>query len=263
MLPEFGPILWIFFTVIEAIIGMALFLLFVFWFMPPISRRFIAIKWKKGSVAFIQHGGRVSVYSSNEELPEGVIHNAHGWFLKSVQPYGEEEQQEEEPKTDMQLLLERFPNITKEANAEKRMRAELKKIRKERKLEKKLNPQHSHKEEVRVALDKVLRAPILDGLGKQAFFGSSDTALLGNLDTLAELTPQTEEKTHVKHSLLTVLKAIIPATMNRTQIDAIATLNYLRGLKVGKGELMRLILVVVCLIGLIGTIGVVFWFLTS
>lgn len=217
-----------FIALIILIVGICGFLAFVFWFMPPISRRFIKIKWSRGSPAFIQHGGRVSVYSSNEELPEGVIHNEQGWFLKSTHPYiGEPKRGVGRPRKD--------ETSNKESN---------------------------EKEEIDKALDVVLRAPILDGLGKQVFFGSTDTPLVSNLDTLAAITPQNPAG-KVRHSLLNILKEIIPATISRTQLEALGTLEYLRGLKVGKGEMMRLIIIVVCMIALVATVGLVFWFLTK
>jgi len=223
MIPDFSGIIWMFITLIISIIFVSVFLLFVFWFMPPISRTFIRIKWSKSSPAFIQHGGRVSIYTSDQELPEGVIHNQQGWFLKSTHPYkGETKRSPGRPRKD-------------EADP---------------------------KEEVDEAINIVLRTPILDGLGKQVFFGSADTPLISNLETLAEITPQNPTG-KVRHSLLNILKEIIPATISRTQLEALATLNYLRGLKVGKGEMMRLIILIVCLIALIATVGIVFYFIAK
>lgn len=250
-LPEFSTLIWLVIIIVILMVWVGSFLLFLFWFMPPISRKFIGIKWRSGSPCFIQHGGRVSVYSSSDELPEGVIHNRLGWFLKSAHPFGQAE------KTKLEALIEKYKD---DPEAERKIMEELKSNKKKYtwtiKKEKEIEDLKD------IALDKVLRAPILDGLNKQVFFGSSDTALLSNLETLSEFTPHNPDK-GVKHSLLTVLKEVIPATMSRTQLDALATLNYLRGLKAAKGETMKLLIIVACLIGLIGTVGLVFWFLTQ
>jgi len=233
LIPDFGGIIWMFIALIEAVIFICVFFLFVFWIMPPISRRFIRLKWSKGSPAFIQHGGRVSVYASNEDLPEGVIHNKQGWFLKPTHPYREGG-------------LKRLPGRPRKDEA-------------------------TPKEQMDKAIEVALRTPILDGLDKQVFFGSADTSLVSNLETLAEFTPQNPQTndpnsenpklTNVRHSLLNVLKELIPATMSRTQLDALGTLNYLRGLKVGRGDVIKLVIIAICVIGVLVSAGLVIYFL--
>jgi hypothetical protein len=229
LLPDFGGLIWMFICIIEAVIFIACAMLFVFWVMPPISRRFIRMKWSKGSPAFIQHAGRVYVCSGDAELPEGVTHNKFGWFLKSTNPFrGEHEK--------------RGPGRSPKTS----------------------EGETGKQEKVDEALDIVLRTPILDGLDKQVFFGSSDAPLLSNLETLSSLSQEQESKPgSIKHSLLSVIKEVIPATISRSQLEALGTFEYLRGLKVRGGDVIKLVIVAIAVIGVIVTVGLVFWFLTQ
>lgn len=190
------------------------------------------MKWSKGSPAFIQHAGRVYVYSGDAELPEGVTHNKFGWFLKSTNPYREGQQRRGPGR----------PQKTPEGTT-------------------------SNQEEVDAALDVVLRTPILDGLDKQVFFGSSDAPLLSNLETLSLLSQKQEKPNSkqgsIKHSILSVVKEVIPATISRSQLEALGTFEYLRGLKVRGGDVIKLIIIAIAVIGVIVTAGLVFWFLTQ
>jgi hypothetical protein len=231
MIPDFGGLIWMVAFIAETIIVICGSLLFIFWVMPPISRRFIRMKWSKGSPAFIQHAGRVVLFSSDAELPEGVIHNKSGWYLRSVSPYRGEQETRRGPGR---------PPKNSEAP----------------------NPQT---EEVNKALDVALRTPILEGLGRQVFFGSTDTPLLSNLETIGQVSDVKVEtsKGTIRHSILSILKEIIPATISRSQLDALGTYEYLRGLKVRGNDIIRLIIVVVAVIGVIGALGLVFWFLTQ
>lgn len=231
MLPDFGGIYWMFIALIEIIVFVVLALAFVFWVMPPISRRFIRMKWSKGSPAFIQHAGRVYLYSSNVELPEGVAHNKRGWFLKSTHPFREGNKK-------------RGPGRPPKTSE---------------------NPT-SKKQQVDEALDVVLRTPILDGLDKQVFFGSTDSPLLSNLETLGELTnekTQNKKSGTVNHSILSAIKEVIPATISRSQLEALGTYEYLRGLKVRGGDVIKLVIIAIAVIGVIVTAGLVFWFLNG
>lgn len=231
MIPDFGGLLWMIIALAILVLYTGFFVLFVFWIMPPIARRFIRMKWSKGSPAFIQHAGRVFLLSSDAELPEGVVKNKFGWFLKSSHPYRDEKQK-------------RGPGRPSK------------------------NPEGLEarsKKEVDEALGVVLRTPILDGLNKQVFFGSSDSPLLSNLETLGALS---EEKTKseggsVKHALLQVIKEVIPATISRSQLEALGTYEYLRGLKVRGGELIRAVIIAILVIGVIVVAGLVFWFLNQ
>lgn len=240
MVPDFGGLIWMVIALIEAIVFISAALAFIFWFMPPIARRFIRIKWSKGSPAFIQHAGRVFLFSSSEELPEGVIRNKMGWFLKSVTPYkGEPAQQKRKPG--------RPPKTPEKL------------------------PEGTSMDDINEAIEISLRTPILEGLGKQVFFGSSDTPLLSNLETISAMSEQQtmsnggkkEAKGGIRHAVLSALREVIPATMARSQLDALATFNYLRGLKVRGGDMIKLVIVCVAVIGVVATVGLVFYFLTQ
>lgn len=226
MIPDFGGLIWMIIALIEVVVFGCLFALFYFWVMPAISRWFIKIKWSKGSVAFIQHGSIVKVYNSNIDLPEGVLKfNKQGWFLKSMHPHLPE--------------AKRGPGRpTKDA----------------------LPP----KEQVNEGLDVLLRTPLLDGLNRPVFFGSADVALLANLETLSEFSPnENRTKTGIRHSILNVLKEIIPFTMSRSQLDALGTTMYIKGRKAAGGDQTKIIIVAIAVIGVIVAAGLVFGFLTG
>jgi hypothetical protein len=254
MVPDFGGLIWMIIALLEAIIFVAAALAFVFWLMPPIARKFIRAKFSKRSVAFIQHAGKVRLCMTKAELPEGVIENEFGWFLKSTMPYKGKDEPEKRgpgrPHKKAEDSVQAFKEQIIEKGGEKAWEV--------------IAPfvlAASSDEDINRALDIALETPILEGLNKHVLFGSSDTALLGNLNTITALSQDREK--FGGHAILNAIKTVIPATMSRTQIDAIATLNYLRGLKVRGGDMMKLLIVVVAVIGVIGSIGLVFWFLTQ
>lgn len=240
MVPDFGGLIWMIIALIEGVLFTGFIILFVTWIMPPIARRMIRAKWSRGSIAFIQHAGRVRLCITKTELPEGVIENEYGWFMKSTVPYGSQDQTPEKRGPG------RPPKNPEQKEAEPTL------------------------ENVEKTLEVALRVPILEGLGKQVLFGSTDTSLLSNLEAIGALSPH-KIKTKNKdgedgvfsHAILNTLKAIIPATFGRTNLDALATLNYLRGLKVRGGEAMKIIIIAICVIGVIATVGLVFYFLTQ
>jgi hypothetical protein len=99
-------------------------------------------------------------------------------------------------------------------------------------------------------LETVLETPVLDGLGKACFFGYDGSPLLTNLKTLA-------------HANLRKMKEVIPATISRTQLNALHKWSLLKGYEKKGGDQMKVVLLAICVIGCIAALGIVAWLLTQ
>lgn len=96
----------------------------------------------------------------------------------------------------------------------------------------------------------MVHVPILQGLGKQVFFGSVGGPMLSNLWTLA-------------HADLLKAEGFLPVQTQQTLLDAIANWSRLEGMKMVGGDLVRWIFYVILAVIPIAVIGLVFWFLTQ
>jgi len=242
---DFGGMLWQVIAILIGIVAFALFLLWEFWVTPPISRKLRKAKWSKcPGISFIQKGGIVHLVKNNIELPEGVVINALGVAFKNVRPY---------------ISSEKWEKFTDD-----------------------------QKKQINSSLQVILNTPILAGLGKHVLFGSVESPFLGNLDTLALATPQPKPledrneaiqkkvkkiikkaKLGYNYSLfrvadLNIFKEVINKSVaNRTLIDGLKTYVETKMLKKFGGDVMKIVVIALVMVGVIGTLGLVFWFLTQ
>lgn len=282
MVPDFGGLIWLVITLLSNIAWVTLAILFIFWFMPSIARTFISAKWRGGVVAFIQDDtGKVHLCVSDKEYPEGVVHfKGRGWFMLPIRPVDQirENPSLEDPeklrfreafirvkmedgKTTREEALEEFVKLgfTTELTAD---------------IQEKMEKAKAEAEKV---IEKLIHTPILAGLGKQVFFGSSDSVALSNLKTIGEVTNKTEvvgternvntgiiEKVKLlAHANLKNCRLLAPLMYSKTQLDALATGNRIEGMKMFGRDTMKLIFVIVCIIGLVATVGIIAWLLTQ
>lgn len=245
MTVDFGGMLWQVIALFIGVVGVFLFLLWEFWVTPPISRALRKAKWGKcPGISFIQMGGVVHLVTNQTELPEGVVMNKLGVAVRNIHPYIKEK-------------------AWKKLSSEERR-------------------------EVNMAMEVILNTPILAGLGKHVLFGSVESPLLGNLDTIAMVTPQPEpvelRNKAVKRKVQLLAKKVSPdyslslfrvanlaifkevlnmTTATRTQLDSLKSWVETRMLKKIGGDMVRLVVVALVMVGVIGALGLTFWFLTQ
>jgi len=242
---DFGGMLWQVIAILIGIVAFALFLLWEFWVTPPISRKLRKAKWGKyPGISFIQKGGIVHLVTNTTELPEGVIMNKLGIAVRNIHPY---------------IKASELANLSDD-----------------------------QKKEMNSSLEVILNTPILAGLGKHVLFGSVESPLLGNLDTIATVTPQPEpleqRNKAVKEKTKKIMKKIKPdysyslfrvadlnifkevlnmTTATRTQLDSLKSWVETKMLKKFGGDVMKIVVIALVMVGVIGTLGLVFWFLTQ
>lgn len=242
-----GSIFWQFTTFVVAIVAVVGFLVLWFYIVPPIGRQMTSAKWKKGPVGFVQDDANVvHLVTSQASLPEGVISTKRGLFLQSRAPYIQDVD-------DVKGKPGRPP----------------KRVDDSREME-------------REAFSTVLQAPILAGFGKAVFFGYDGAPLVSNLKTLAMTTGNAltvEEKKLVSdggkvsvvrrverfvgHADLRILKEIIPATISRTQLSALARYSEMKGYLKRGGEQMKLLFIALAVIAPIAVTGIVAYLLLN
>lgn len=232
-----GGIFWQFTTVIVAIVAVIGFLVYRYYLEPPISRQFMSAKWKGGSPAFIQDdAGVVHFTVSDKELPEGVVHNKRGWFLRSRSPFMSESSLSLQQR---ELVKKKMGRPPKEPTEE----------------QKASQPHEITEAEADKALDIVLQAPTLAGFGKAVFFGYDGAPLLANLKTLAIISTRPGEKPI--HAELRVMKEIIPATISRTQLANLYKWAMQKGFEKRGGDQMKLIYIAIAAAMVLGSLGIV------
>lgn len=245
MMPfDFGSMLWQIVAMIVAILAVALFLLWEFWATPQISRQLRKAKWSKApGISFIQKGGIVHLVTNPTELPEGIIMNKMGIAVRNIHPY---------------IKNEEWNKLTDD-----------------------------QKKPFNEALDVILNTPILAGFGKHVLFGSVESPLLGNLDTIAEVTAQPDALTQRNEKIkgkakklakktkfskfdlfrvadLNIFKEVLNmTTATRTQLDSLKSWVETKMLKKFGNDVVKIVVIALVMVGLIGTIGLVFWFLTQ
>jgi hypothetical protein len=249
-----GSIFWQFTTFIVVIVAIIGFLVYRYYLEPPISRAFTSAKWKKGPVGFVQDDANVvHLVTSQAALPEGVISTKRGLFLQSRAPYIQDTGEGEGGKGERKPG--RPPKVVKPDNS---------------------------REAEHEAFNTVLQAPILEGFGKAVFFGYDGAPLVANLKTLAFTTGNAvtvEEKKlkleegkvlvvkrverFVGHADLRILKEIIPATISRTQLSALARYSEMKGYLKRGGEQMKLLFIALAVIAPIAVTGIVAYLLLN
>jgi hypothetical protein len=237
---KFGATFWMAMTILVVIVCVILAIVHERVVLPPIARKMRSAKWSKGSLAFVQDDvGVVHLTISDVDLPEGVTRTKRGWFLRSRSPYIPERNLDDDKTLDEETKAElKKIDDTVDARKKHKLKMELiKKLEKEGKLTEKI-------------IGTILQTPILEGLGKSVFFGYDGTALLSNLKTIA-------------HADLRIMKEVIPATISRTQLGALAKWSLMKGYEKRGGDTNKLVILIACLIALVATVGIVFYALTQ
>lgn len=270
---DLGSLLWMIIALVEIIIFVSLFLLYNFWVLPPISRKFRKAKWSRGVPAFIQdETGKVRLCISNKEYPEGVVHyKKKGWFMIAKRPY---ENLEEMPSKDRLELKKQFVKV--KMQAEKLTQEEA--LEEWDKLDFSVGLTDEEKDSLKNAIEKLIHTPILEGFGKQVFFGSVDSVALSNLKIISEVTENVEvasiEKNPDKLSVFDKVKLIAHANLrncrllapimySKTQLDALATGNRLEGMKMFGRDTVKIFVLVIAGVIVIASLGIVAYMLTS
>jgi hypothetical protein len=248
-----GSVFWQFTTFIVGIVAVIGFLVYRYYLEPPISRQMMGAKWKKGSPAFVQDDAGTVHFTINDiELPEGVVHNKRGWFLRSRSPYIPGAIVDVKGKTAFELAEEetkRGPGRPPKAP---------------------LTAKEDPMLETQV-ISTILEAPILAGLGKAVFFGYDGAPLLSNLKTLALTGTEQmigfskEDKGRslleniriAAHADLRLMKEIIPATISRTQLGTLHRWSINKGYEKRGGDQMKLIYIAIAAAIVLGSLGIV------
>lgn len=269
-----GSFFWQFLTFIVAIVGVIGFLVYRYYIEPPLARWATKAKWSRWGIAFIQDdSGVVHPVCNNSELPEGVVHNKRGWFLKCRRPNlaatTKPGPKTEEEKRELERIqqLEAYTKLLNSPDISKKERELYKK-----KIEE-LTPELT--EDQSEVLDTVLHAPILEGLGKAVFFGYDGAPLLGNLKTMAAVTNKavsiSSQENHKKNVIeritawadLRIFKELIPATIGRTQIAALNQYSESKGYLRRGGDTMKFLFICVGGAVVIGSLAVAAFLLLS
>lgn len=273
---DLGAMIWMIISVAEVIVFVGIFLAYNFWIMPPISRKFRKAKWSKGVPAFIQdETGKVQLCISNKEFPEGVVHYKNkGWFLIAKRPH--------ESISEMQSVeRSAFKMAFLKAKMEEERLTEKEALEEWDKLEIPTELSEEEKAGLKDTMEKLIHTPILEGFGKQVFFGSTDSVALSNLKTIGEVTDTTEiagiEKVEgnpnklsvvekvklVAHANLRNCRLLAPIMYSKTQLDALATGNRLEGMKMMGRDTMKIIIIAIAGAVVIASFGIVAYILTN
>lgn len=281
MLPDFGGIIWFIAWMLTTIIASCLFLLFYFWVMPKLARDAIKAKWSGGVVAFIQDDtGKVHMCASKKEYPEGVAYfKGRGWFMLPRRPYENIEMGMEEEDPEKVQFRESFIKALMKNNKELSREDAIRKY-----VDAGLTTDLSEdkRREYKETIEKLIHAPILDGLGKQVFFGSSDSVALSSLKNIADVTGATEvvtakvngENIGVTTNFVAQIKTLAyanlrnsrllaPLMYSKTQLDALATGNRIEGAKMFGRDTVKLLVVAIAAACVIGSLGIVAYMLTQ
>lgn len=247
--------MWQFATIAVAIVAVIVFVLYRYWWEPPISRQFTSAHHRAGPVGFIQDdANQVHLVTSQAALPEGVIFTKRGFFLQSRAPY-----------------------IAEEPLGQKK---EKRGVGRPKKVEVLPPPEPVDKDLEREVFSTVLQAPILAGFGKAVFFGYDGAPLVSNLKTLALTTGNalTVHETFknlegtkifrsierfVGHADLRIMKEIIPATISRTQLGNLYRWALNKGYEKRGGDQMKLIMIVLCVMAPIAVTGIIAYLLMN
>jgi hypothetical protein len=226
---------WIFTTIAVSVVSVIAFILYRFWYEPEISRQLTSAKHSNGVPAFVElPTGNVGFYVSNKKMPEGVVHYKHrGWFLLPTHPTPEDEEDMQPEKRGVGKPRKLDPKDKIDLKTGQVIGAKIEDPKLDEAIE-----------------QRILHTPILLGFGKQVFFGSDASPMLSNLYTIA-------------HADLRKVRQLAPATMQKTQLDALATGSRLEGIKMAKGETMKFLVMCVGAAIVIGSLGIIAYILTN
>jgi hypothetical protein len=237
---DFSTIFWQFIALIEPVIFIIVFLILWFVIMPPIAKRMIGAKWKGGVPAFIQNDtGKVRFSLSSRQLPTGVIKYRGSFYFilkplsaDALKPKNNPNNKTNKPKISKKELKEKT-ELTE--NVLKMSQSELDK----------LSPLEFSKLE-----STLLHVPILDGLGKQVFFGYSGVPILSSLKTVA-------------HASLPALKELIAKHRSVSPLMEAYNLGLEEGQALRGKDMTRLFIIVMLCIVPIAIVGLMVYLLTQ
>ena len=269
---DFTLMIWQIIAIAEAIVFVTVFLLYNFWVLPPISRKFRKAKWSKGIPAFIQdETGKVKLCISNKDLPEGVTYyKKKGWFLISKRPYENIDDMQNKERSNLRNIFIRTKMETEELTKEEA-------IEEWDKLQFPTGLSEEEADNLKETIEKIIHTPILEGFGKQVFFGSTDSVALSNLRTISEVSNNiaiaSVEKTSnpslvdrvklMAHANLRNCRLLAPIMYSKTQLDALATGNRLEGMKMMGRETVKIVVIALAIIGAVASLGIVAYILTN
>lgn len=252
--PDLSWLMPTMFLVVSNIIWVTVFLVHEFIVMPPVARRMRKAKWSKCSPGFVQDdAGRVHFVINDIELPEGVVHNKRGWFLRSRPPFVRKESVDVAVVQDLDAIAKSlFEQGVPEDQVKQLiegMRASNEALKPKRGRPPKENAEDSDETQNK-ALETILETPVLEGLGKSVFFGYDGAPLVANLKTMA-------------HANLRVMKEIIPATISRTQLGNLYRWAVQKGYEKRGGEQTKIIILALACVVVIASLGIVAYMLTQ
>jgi hypothetical protein len=218
-----GSVFWQFATFIIGIVAVIGFLVYHYYITPPIGRQMIAAKWSKGVPCFIENEvGIVDFTTTDRHLPEGVKHIKHkGWFANAIRDVTEVESEDKGE--------QRGPGRPRKNG---------------------VSPEKVDEKQNDEILEMITHTPMLNGLGKQVFFGSTTSVALTGLKTIA-------------HADLRKTRLLSPRMYSKTQLDALATGNRIEGLKMAGKDAVKLIVMCLVVIAPIVVTGLIIYLLTS
>ena len=216
--------------VVVAIVAVVIFVWYTKKYTPEIARTCIKAHHSSGLPVFVQNEmGIVELQICDKKFPEGIVHTKRsGWFLLPSPPNPNETEDEDNAK--------RGPG--RPAKDCYKSSDDLAKM------------SEDEKEKYIKAYGILIQAPILKGLGKQVFFGSSVAAALSNLTAIA-------------HADLLEVRKLAPKMYQKTQLDALATGNRLEGLKMAGKDMTKWIFAAIAGAIIIGALGLVVYLLTQ
>jgi hypothetical protein len=212
--------LWQFLTFIAVIVAVIGFLVYRYYIEPPISRQMTSAKWSKGTPAFIENEvGIVNFLVTNKQLPEGVKYiKGAGWYANAVRDV-----------TEVEDEVKRGPGRPPKNEAELTSKEE---------------------QENDELLEMITHTPILNGLGKQVFFGSTTSVALTGLKTIA-------------HADLRKTRLLAPRMYSKTQLAALAAGNRLEGQKMRGKETTQILMLCIGVAAILGTMGLVVYLIMN
>ena len=229
-------------TLVVATVMAGVFIWYIKKYQPPICGVLTKAYHSPAPPAFIQDEmGRVKLFVGNKKLPEGLMWiKNRGWyeFLLPPDPI--------DPKDELGINDE-----VEEGSGGKRGPGRPPKAQKEKpNLRRWEDMTQAEKEEYVRIYGKLLETPILEGFGKQVFFGSTQSATLTNLWAIA-------------HAELPKVRLLSNAMHPKTQLDALATGNRIEGMKMMSRDPFKWLLYVIIAIVPIAVTGIIAWLLTQ
>lgn len=284
MLPfDLASMIWQIVAFGVAAVAVLVFLLFYFWYLPPISRDMAKAKHSGHLPAFIQDETKVKFCVSDKDYPEGLTHHkGKGWSFINKKPDFLMEHDSERVKIKEAFISQKVAEkIESEKLDKKEARKALGRLTEEA-LEEwdKLNiPTELSEQEKRAyaeTQEKLLHTPILEGLGKPVFFGCIDSVALSNLKAISELSgdPQiidaekdkqgvVEKIKTLAHANLRNCRLLAPLMYSKTQLAALEAQSILEGQTMNDKTVLKVVIIAIAAACVIGSLGIVAYMLMN